>query len=170
MTTGATAIMPRKIKIEPLTRAAFAPFGDVIDAGDKPTMMINQGKCGRHHDLARLDFSDGGRAAISVFECQSYSLPLALEMVERHPLGSQAFLPLNDNPFLVIVAKDDNGKPSVPKAFMTATGQGVNYHKGVWHGVLTPVAGGIQYFAVVDRVGDGENLEEHWFDTPYEVS
>ena len=162
--------MASKIKIEPLTREAFAPFGDIIEAGEKPTMMINRGKCGRHHDLAKLDFAGGGRAAISVFACQSYSLPLNLEMVERHPLGSQAFLPLNEKPFLVIVAEDDNGKPRKPKAFMTRTGQGVNYHKGIWHGVLTPVMGGTQYFAVVDRVGDGENLEEHWFETPYQVS
>jgi ureidoglycolate lyase len=167
--------MTSRIKIEPLTREAFAPFGDIIEAGEKPTMMINQGKCGRHDDLAKLDFAAGGRAAISVFECQSYSLPLNLELVERHPLGSQTFLPLNQNPFLVIVAEDANGRPRKPSAFMTKGGQGVNYHKGIWHGVLTPVAGGTQYggtqyFAVVDRVGDGDNLEEYWFETPYQVS
>jgi ureidoglycolate lyase len=162
--------MTREIKIEPLTREAFAPFGDIIEAGETPTMMINQGKCGRHHDLAQLDFSEGGRAAISVFECQSYTLPLKLELVERHPLGSQAFLPLSENPFLVVVAEDDNGIPRNIKAFMTQNGQGVNYHKGTWHGVLTPLAGGTQYFAVVDRVGDGNNLQEHWFETPYDVS
>lgn len=168
--TGANDAMSRKIAIEPLTQLAFAAFGDIIEASETPTMMINQGKCGRHHDLARLDFAEGGQAAISVFECQSYTLPLTLELVERHPLGSQAFLPLSENPFLVIVAEDDNGKPSKPRAFMTRLGQGVNYHRGTWHGVLTPMAGGTQYFAVVDRVGDGNNLEEHWFDTPYEVS
>ncbi len=162
--------MTNKIKIEPLTQEAFAPFGDIIEAGEKPTMMINQGKCGRHHDLAKLDFAGGGRAAISVFECQSYSLPLTLELVERHPLGSQAFVPLNEEPFLVIVAEDDDGKPINPKAFVTKSGQGVNYHRGTWHGVLTPLAGETQYFAVVDRVGEGDNLEEHWFETPYQVS
>ena len=162
--------MTSKIKIEPLTQKAFAPFGDIIEAREKPTMMINQGKCGRHHDLAKLDFSEGGRAAISIFECQSYSLPLTLELVERHPLGSQAFLPLNENPFLVIVAEDANGKPRKPRAFVTKAGQGVNYHKGVWHGVLTPFAGRTQYFAVVDRVGGGDNLEEYWFEAPYQVS
>lgn len=168
--TGTSATTTHEIKIDALTREAFAPFGDIIEAGETPTMMINRGKCGRHHDLARLDFAGDGRAAISVFECQSYSLPLKLDMVERHPLGSQAFLPLSENPFLVIVAADDNGRPRTPRAFMTQPGQGVNYRKGIWHGVLTPVAGGTQYFAVVDRVGDGENLEEHWFETPYEVS
>lgn len=162
--------MTKKIKIVPLTQEAFAPFGDIIEAGEKPTMMINQGKCGRHHDLAKLDFAGGGRAAISVFECQSYSLPLTLELVERHPLGSQAFLPLNEEPFLVIVAEDNDGKPINPKAFVTKSGQGVNYYRGTWHGVLTPLAGGTQYFAVVDRVGEGDNLEEHWFETPYQVS
>ncbi len=168
--TEASHTMTRKIEIEPLTPEAFAPFGDIIQAGENPTMMINQGKCGRHHDLARLDFSDGGRAAISVFECQNYTLPMKLELVERHPLGSQAFLPLSENPFLVVVAEDADGRPLKPRAFMTQPGQGVNYHRGTWHGVLTPLAEGPQYFAVVDRVGDGNNLEEHWFDTPYEVS
>lgn len=162
--------MSQKIKIEPLTAEAFAPFGDVIEAGKTPSMMINQGKCGRHHDLAWLDFAERGRAAISVFECQSYALPLSLEMVERHPLGSQAFLPMSENPFLVIVSQDDNGTPMKPRAFMTRPGQGVNYHRGTWHGVLTPLAGGTQYFAVVDRVGEGNNLEEYWFKTAYEVS
>ena len=152
--------MARSIKIEPLTAEAFAPFGDVIAAGETPTMMINQGKCGRFHDLAWLDFAEPGRAGISIFECDSYTLPLTLELVERHPLGSQAFFPLSEHPFLVVVAQDDNGTPL----------QGVNYHRGTWHGVLTPVAGGTQYFAVVDRIGPGDNLQEHWFDTPYTVS
>jgi ureidoglycolate lyase len=89
-------------------------------------------------------------------------------MVERHPEGSQAFLPMTAAPFLVIVAPDAGGVPGTPRAFLTAHGQGVNYHRGTWHGVLTPLsAPGL--FAVVDRIGTTPNLEEHWFATPWTV-
>jgi ureidoglycolate lyase len=89
-------------------------------------------------------------------------------MVERHPLGSQAFLPMSLEPFLVIVAPDEGGTPGRPLAFRTAPGQGVNLGRGTWHGVLTPLAApGL--FAVIDRIGDGANLEEHWFEAPYAV-
>jgi ureidoglycolate lyase len=97
--------MSSEIIIEPLSAKAFAPFGDLIELADKPTMLINQGLCGRHHDLADLNFSDG-TAGISLFDGTAYSLPLSLSLVERHPLGSQAFLPMTSDPFLVIVAAD----------------------------------------------------------------
>lgn len=162
--------MSRRIIISPLTPESFAPFGDVIEAVGSPTTTINQGKCGRYNDLAKLDFAadEGGKVAISVFEGTHYDLPLELEMVERHPLGSQAFLPLSSTPFLVVVAPDDKGVPGIPQAFLTRPGQGVNYWRNVWHGVLTPLLQ-TSYFAVVDRVGSGNNLEEHWFYTPYTI-
>lgn len=159
--------MTRRIVIEPITKAAFAAFGDVIDTEGDPDKIINQGLCGRFHDRARLDFSDG-RAGISLFKAETRTLPLKLEMVERHPDGSQAFLPMSLDPFLVIVAPDEDGRPGKPIAFQTFAGQGINFHRGTWHGVLTPLfAPGL--FAVVDRIGDGPNLEEHWFDEPYLV-
>ena len=155
------------IVIEPLSQAAFAPFGDVLDTAGSPDKVINQGLCGRYHDRATLDFGDG-RAGISVFDAEPRALPLVLDMVERHPEGSQAFVPMSRKPFLVIVAPDEDGRPGRPRAFHTAPGQGVNYHRGTWHGVLTPLFGpGL--FAVVDRIGAGDNLQEHWFDTPYRV-
>ncbi|MEM7546618.1 MAG: ureidoglycolate lyase [Pseudomonadota bacterium] len=155
------------IHVEPLSTAAFAPFGDVIALRDTPDKVINQGLCGRHHDLAMLDFADG-RAGISLFDAVPRTLPLRLEMMERHPDGSQAFLPMTAHPFLVIVAPDGGGRPGTPRAFETTPGQGVNYHRGTWHGVLTPLhAPGL--FAVVDRIGTGDNLKEHWFDRPYTV-
>jgi ureidoglycolate lyase len=157
----------RVIRAQPLTAAAFAPFGDVIALRDRPDRMINQGLCERHHDLAMMDFSDG-RAGISLFDAQPRTLPLSLEMMERHPEGSQAFLPMTQHPFLVIVAPDNGGKPGTPLAFLTAPGEGVNYHRGTWHGVLVPLAApGL--FAVVDRIGSGANLDEHWFDAPWLV-
>ncbi len=157
----------KRITATPLTPAAFAPFGDVIEVAGDPDKIINQGQCGRFHDRAELDFSDG-RAGISLFNANPRALPYQLDMVERHPDGSQAFIPMTHQPFLVIVAPDENGKPGEPMAFITSPGQAVNYRKGTWHGVLTPLHGpGL--FAVVDRIGTGANLEEFWFDTPYEV-
>jgi ureidoglycolate lyase len=159
--------MTGRIRTRPLTAAAFAPFGDVLDATDEPDRIINQGLCGRHHDRALLDFG-AGRAGISLFKAQPRALPVHLDMMERHPEGSQAFLPMSLDPFLVIVAPDAGGPPGQPLAFVTAPGQGVNYHRGTWHGVLTPLAEpGL--FAVVDRIGAGPNLQEHWFDQPYAV-
>ena len=89
-------------------------------------------------------------------------------MVERHPLGSQGFIPMSLDPFLVVVAPDAGGAPRQPLAFRTAPGQWVNIARNTWHGVLTPLhAPGL--FAVIDRIGEGANLEEHWFDQPYLV-
>jgi len=159
--------MIARIVIRSLTAAAFSPFGDVIDATGEPDKLINQGFCGRFHDRARLDFGNG-RAGISLFKAAPRRLPLRLDMMERHPDGSQAFLPMSQEPFLVVVAPDEGGQPGQPVAFLTAPGQGVNYHRGVWHGVLSPLAEpGL--FAVVDRIGDGPNLEEHWFERAIEI-
>lgn len=153
------------IKLEPLTAEAFAPFGEVLDVSGAPDKMINAGLCGRYHDRATLDFN-GGSAGISLFQSQARSFPILLDLVERHPDGSQAFLPMSSDPFVVVVAPDEQGQPGQPRAFLTAPGQGVNYFKGTWHGVLTPLhAPGL--FAVVDRIGEGPNLQEFVFETPY---
>lgn len=157
--------MTIRIKAQPMTAEALAPYGDVMEATGAPDKLINQGKCGRFHDRAKLDFSDG-KAGISIFKGDKESLPLPLKMVERHPEGSQAFVPMSADPFLVVVARDQDGTPVDPIAFLTAPGQAINFHRGTWHGVLAPLSEpGI--FAVVDRIGDGPNLEEHWFDTEY---
>ncbi|BDW84587.1 ureidoglycolate lyase [Roseicyclus marinus] len=159
--------MSETILIQPLTETAFAPFGEVLETSGDPDRIINQGLCGRWHDRARLDILDG-QAGISLFRSETRALPYSLDMVERHPLGSQAFLPMSHDPFLVIVAPDEGGRPGRPLAFRTAPGQGINIARNTWHGVLTPLhAPGL--FAVIDRIGEGANLEEHWFPTPYTV-
>lgn len=160
--------MSRTIKPAPLTARAFAPFGDVLEATGVPDKVINQGLCDRFHDRAKLDFGEHGRAGISIFRAKPFSLPMTLEMVERHPDGSQAFIPMSEHSFLVVVAPDIDGTPGAPLAFLTAPGQGVNFHRGIWHGALSPLyEPGL--FAVVDRIGDTPNLEEHWFKSPYVV-
>ena len=159
--------MMRTIQIRPLTAAEFAPFGEVLEAVGAPDRLINQGFCARFHDRATLDFGDG-RAGISVFEATAHSLPYRLEMVERHPGGSQAFVPMHQNDWLVIVAPDTANAPGAPLAFRAGSGQGINLRRGIWHGVLAPLhAPGL--FAVVDRIGPDANLEEHWFEAPWRV-
>lgn len=154
---------------EPLTRAAFAPFGQVIEADGAQHYPINSGNCERYHDLATVEL--GGvhaRPLISLLHSRGFALPLDVGMVERHPLGSQAFYPLSQNPFLVVVAPDQAGTPGTPRAFLTAPGQGVNIAMNTWHGVLTPI-GPEADFLCVDRGGEGNNLEEHFFAEPWRV-
>ncbi|MFD2175725.1 ureidoglycolate lyase [Rhodobacter lacus] len=158
----------QEMRIEALTKEAFAPFGDIIDVLGPPTKQINAGLCGRHDDLARLSFEGPGRAGISLFDAQARALPYTLDLVERHPLGSQAFLPLDGVPFLVCVAEDAGGHPVRFRAFLTAPGQGINLLRNTWHGVLAPIGAPGRY-AVVDRIGAGENLEEYPLDPPLRV-
>ena len=162
--------MNQTIKATPLTAEAFVEFGSVIEADGDPSFMINDGLCGRFHDVARPQTVDKeGAVAISVGKSDSLSLPLALPMVERHPLGSQAFVPMNGTRFIVIVAPDENGKPGTPKAFLTNGAQGIQYKPNCWHGVLAPLSGPSD-FLIVDRIGSGKNLEEYHFDTPFTVT
>lgn len=153
------------LSVSRLDEAAFEPFGDILQTQSEPTVMINQGCCARYDDLAKLDFADG-KAGISIFKATPYESPLTLAMLERHPKGSQAFIPLSETPFLIIVAEDDNGTPAVPTVFLSNGSQGVNYHRNTWHGVLTPIKGN-GLFAVVDRIGAGNNLEEFWLEAPF---
>ncbi|SMR82186.1 ureidoglycolate lyase [Aliiroseovarius halocynthiae] len=153
-----------EITAQPLTAGAFAPFGDVLELTDRDSLTINAGMCQRHHDLAQLDFGEG-RAGISLFDGKARHFPYALDMVERHPLGSQAFIPMNGVPLLVSVCPDKDGAPGTPHAFIMRPDQAVNLHKGTWHGVLAPIAAQGLY-AVVDRIGGGENLEEFRFADP----
>lgn len=162
--------MSRTIAIEPLTKEAFAPFGQVLTTEGAHHFPINNGMTERFHDLADVEIGgENGRTLISIFRGQPYSLPLTLNLVERHPLGSQAFMPLHSRPFLVTVCPDENGKPGTPRAFLTGPGTGVNIGRNVWHGVLTALEQEGD-FLVVDRGGDGINLEEHIFDEPYTVT
>ncbi len=160
--------MSRRIATEPLELAAFAPFGDVLEAAGAPDRIINAGLCGRFHDRARLDFGPSGRAGISIFRAELRRLPLTLDLLERHPEGSQAFVPMSADGFLVVVAPDAGGQPGRPRAFLTRPGQGVNVLRNTWHGVLTPLAGS-GLFAVIDRIGPGANLEEHHLADPWTV-
>jgi ureidoglycolate lyase len=157
------------LKPEPLSRSTFVSFGQVIEVDGAHHYPINAGNCERFHDLARVEL--GGvhaRPLISLLRSRHFTLPLELKMVERHPLGSQAFYPLSRHPFLVVVAPDESGTPGAPRAFVTATGQGVNIAMNTWHGVLTPLEADAD-FLCVDRGGEGNNLEEYFFPRPWTI-
>jgi len=150
----------KTLAIEPLTREAFAPFGDVIELEGAKQIPINLGTTIRYHDLAKVDVTDeGGRTLVNLFRGQPRALPFEITMMERHPLGSQAFIPLNDKPYLVVVAPAGELDESKIRAFVTSGWQGVNYAKGVWHHPLLAL-GEVSDFIVVDRGGDGHNLNE----------
>ncbi|SEG50627.1 ureidoglycolate lyase [Marinobacterium lutimaris] len=152
------------IRPEPLTAEAFKPFGDVIETADRDFFMINNGSTQRFHRLAEVMLGRAGdRGIISIFRAQQIPMPLEVKMLERHPQGSQAFVPLKQNPFLVLVAPaGETPDPAAIRAFITDGTQGVNYHTGVWHHpVLSCVAE--DDFLVVDREGEGNNCDEHFF-------
>ncbi|AXE98210.1 ureidoglycolate lyase [Paraburkholderia hospita] len=150
----------KTLAIEPLTREAFAPFGDVIELEGAKQIPINLGTTIRYHDLANVDVTnEGGRTLVNLFRGQARVLPFEITMMERHPLGSQAFIPLNDKPYLVVVAPAGELDESKIRAFVTSGWQGVNYAKGVWHHPLLAL-GDVSDFIVVDRGGDGHNLNE----------
>lgn len=150
-----------ELKIEPLTREAFKPFGDVIQASDDVNhYTINAGNTERFHDLAHLDVGQDGKAIASIFRGQPRQLPFTVSMMERHPKGSQAFIPMSGLPYLVVVAKPG----PVPKAedlrcFLAQPGQGVNYATGVWHHPLLALKK-TSDFLVIDRSGPGDNCDE----------
>lgn len=156
----------KTIIAQTLTADAFRPFGEVIEIGAGEQIAINRGKCIRHHKLATADVE--GEVGLSIFAGQPYALPHIVDLVERHPLGSQAFYPLGKQSWLVVVCEDESGKPVRPEAFLASAGQGVNIARNIWHGVLTPLYEPSQ-FLVMDRVSDGPNLEEFDLREPFAV-
>ena len=148
----------KKITIRPISAEEFAPFGELLVTRAQASKMINAGRCERHHALATVE-RGGGEAIISIFRSEPVSLPYDCALLERHPLGSQAFMPLGPDPWLSVVAPDEGGRPGAPIAFLVPAGMGVNLRAGVWHGVLTPLDRAAD-FMVVDREGGGVNLEE----------
>ncbi len=148
------------LQAEPLTPEAFAPFGDVIQAEGHAPRLINEGTCERFDDLAPVDvLAAGGRPLISIFKATPRALPFEVKVMERHPLSSQAFYPLDGVPFLVVVAESRSAGPGRIRAFRAAGNQGVSYRRNTWHHALLAL-GQTSRFLVVDRGGSGENCEE----------
>lgn len=150
----------RELTPEPLTREGFAPFGSVIEASDAAVKLdINQGHAVRYDRLAEVDAGDeGGTGVISLFRARPLALPV-LKQFERHPLGSQTFVPLSGRPYLVAVAPAGPFEAAAVRLFRAEGHQGVHYRKGVWHHFLL-VLDATSDFLVVDRAGPGDNLDE----------
>ncbi|MFS4437994.1 ureidoglycolate lyase [Paracoccaceae bacterium GXU_MW_L88] len=159
----------RHLVAQPLTAEGFAPFGEIIQRRDAPSKVINRGMCDRHHALASVELSGEGTAVINIFHGRPYTVPLMLDLMERHPLGSQCFVPLGPHPWLAVVAHDDGGKPGTPHPFLVPPGIGLNYPRGLWHAVLTTLYEEAD-FLVIDRDGPGNNLEEYNMETPWQIS
>ncbi len=155
----------RTLLIEPLTKHAFAPFGEVIETKGSAHFMINSGSTRRYHKLATVETSaPQDQAVISIFSVQALPMPITIRMLERHPLGSQAFVPLLGQPFLIVVAPASTS-PNLDsvRAFRSNGLQGVNYHRGVWHHPVLALAA-TDNFLVIDRSGAGNNCDEFFFD------
>lgn len=146
---------------EPLTAKAFAPYGDVIQCSAAAERRdINYGHTERFHNLAALDLAqDGGVPLASIFRTRPMDVPICIKVMERHPLSSQAFYPLNNRPYLVVVAGRGDFDAQNLRAFMAAGDQGVNYHRGVWHHFSLSL-GETSDFLVIDRGGPEKNCDE----------
>ncbi len=151
----------RVLKPEPLTAAAFAPFGDVISsAAAQQKRDINYGNTVRFHDLAKLDLTAReGRPIVSIFRSTPVPRPIEIKIMERHPLSSQAFYPLSGRPYMVVVAPKGDFNPDNIRAFLAAQDQGVNYHAGTWHHYSLALDS-VSDFLVIDRYAPDDNCDE----------
>lgn len=123
-----------KLQVLPLSQEAFSAYGDVIETQQRDFFHINNGLVERYHDLALVEILEQDRTLISINRAQPANLPLTIHELERHPLGTQAFIPMKGEVFVVVVALgDDKPDLSTLRAFITNGEQGVNYHRNVWH-------------------------------------
>lgn len=159
------------MQAKPLTQEAFAAFGDVIEVSDNNEhFAINQGFTTRHHKLATVEtIGDGAQGIISIFRSKPLALPIKIGMMERHPQGSQAFMPLSDNPYLVVVAPKGELDLRKIEVFLAQSHQGVNYHTGTWHHFCLAL-NEVSDFLVVDRHGAGNNCDEVTIDVSQQIT
>lgn len=155
-------IPAQTLKVEVLTREAFEPFGDILEIRDNP-WVINQGRCQKYSDLTSVTTDDQGYATMHIYKTARIRQAYQLDLLERHPLGSQTFMPLAGQRFLVVVAagSSDAEKPDLSsiRCFLTNGKQGITYHPGVWHHPLLSIDSGEEYL-VIDRKGPGDNCDE----------
>jgi ureidoglycolate lyase len=152
-----------RLNLKPLTQEAFAPFGDVIQKEGHFPEEINYGQTRKYAGLAQVDVGDEkSTATVHIFRSRPVSLPFRVEVMEYHPLGSQAFIPLHSRPFLVIVAPPAEMLPFKSiQGFFTNGEQGVNLNKAVWHHYLLSLDETSDYL-VIERDGPGVNtIEQH---------
>ena len=150
---------PRALPTRPLSRSAFEPFGEVLDASGPHDDLTNGGAAQVFRDRANLDVAaEGGCVRVNIVRTSPARLPLTIEMMERHSLGSQAFAPLGGADWLVVAAPPGPLNPGAIVAFRVRGNQGINYRRGVWHHSLIALDR-ITDFLVIDRAGEGANLD-----------
>ena len=150
------------IKPKVINKENFKKFGDMITTDNIKPLEINDGYAKRYDGIANLDTKkDDGESIISIFSALKRSFPMKVDMMEKHPLGSQAFIPMKETTFLAFVAPEGT-KPDLDKieAFIIPKGIGVNYNAGIWHFPL--IATEDMNFLVIDRKGTGDNLVLHY--------
>ena len=153
-----TIIKPIKI-----TKENFSDFGDVISSENIKPININEGYAERFDDLANINtLKDDGKTIVSIFSARKRNFPMKIDMTEKHPLGSQAFMPMKETIFLAFVAPPgDLPKIDNIKSFIVPPKKGINYKPGVWHFPLISTED--TDFLVIDRQGSGDNLIIHNF-------
>ena len=165
----------KKVLPQPLSQEAFQPFGDVIEANDKvKNFPINDGFSQRYHDLAKLDLlANQGKVLLNIFRSTPVPTPIVIEKMERHPLSSQAFMPLGTEPYLVVVAAAGDFNEEAIQVFLASSDQGVNYHAGTWHH-FSLALNHVSDFLVIDRgadatAADDGNCDEIILKTPLTI-
>ena len=156
--------MQKNIKPVEINKENFAKFGDLISTNDINPIDINAGYAKRFDDLAELNtLEDGGKTVVSIFSALKRTFPMTIDMMEKHPLGSQAFIPMKETTFLAFVAPAGES-PDINKiqAFIIPPKTGINYKPGIWHFPLISTED--INFLVIDRKGKGENLIIHKFE------
>ena len=157
--------MTIKLQALPLTSDRFAAYGDVIESSRTKSDAMNAARFERFDDLCKVDIANGGKVAVSIARCRTpTALPLRLDMVERHPLGSQAFIPLSPCRMVVVVAPPGESVDATElRAFVSNGRQGINYKPGTWHMPLIAFEAGQEYL-IIDRGGDEANCDIHTLD------
>ena len=155
------------LQAELLTQERFSPYGDVIETSRENSDAMNEARFERFDDLCKIDLINDGKVAVSIARCRMpTSLPIRLDMVERHPLGSQAFVPLTRCKMLVVVAPpEESVDASALRAFVSNGRQGINYRRGTWHMPLIAFEAGQEYL-IIDRGGIEPNCDMHTLDDP----
>jgi len=156
-----------ELKLQPLTDEAFSPFGEVIQKQGHYPKEINYGQTRKFAHLAEIDSAEeGGKPVVHIYRSRPVSLPFRIEIMEKHPLGSQAFFPLHNRPFpLVVALPSEQLDIDSIQGFITNGEQGINLHRGVWHHYQITLEETADYL-VIDRSGPGENLVEAHLEAP----
>lgn len=164
--------MKNTIQIQLLTSENFARFGEVISCQGNDYFHINDAHTERYHALVMTEIMGDAKAGISIFRnIKSTQIPFEISMLERHPNGSQAFIPMQGQKFLIVVAPSlDTDTPDLSQlcVFITDGTQGINYRAGTWHHPLLTLEAPSD-FAVVDRIGTGHNCDVYQFPETFKI-